>query len=442
VAPLYYQSYKERLKQDLAGDDQKKKVLAIKELGGMMEEEVSFQLIEILRNSPNAVLRREAAIALERIAEKNNAEALLEFLTDSEPEVSLRVAKALGYGIPPSLFERVVEKLRSGELREKTAAFLLSSLHYIEKTQSAPVIVELVKNSSSVFFRSVGCRVLRGHGTYSCLREMIEIYWSCNPNVNDVTIPLGSVIYRLLGGLEGVSEYQVARDGLPQARKEEYAQRFLAAINDGDEDGMEDNWERVQGLDPTEAGDAQLDLDGNGLTNLQEFNNKTKIRERDSDGGGVGDWEEIVIFWTNPLRGEDDRYVLLVAPEKNSFQKSVSKFFSYPNPFNPKCYLPINAKDKKQNAKCKIYNILGQLVREIECSGVNVQDSRVYWDGKDSRGLKVPSGVYFYEVARSGKKDGSAKINKKAKSKMTNQNLKNHKSQITNNKQYQIFLFG
>jgi hypothetical protein len=74
----------------------------------------------------------------------------------------------------------------------------------------------------------------------------------------------------------------------------------------------------------------------------------------------------------------------------------------YPNPMNPECYIPVNAKCKMQNVKCRIYNILGQLVREIECSGVNVQDSRVYWDGKDSRGLEVPAGVYFYEVAGQG----------------------------------------
>jgi hypothetical protein len=85
---------------------------------------------------------------------------------------------------------------------------------------------------------------------------------------------------------------------------------------------------------------------------------------------------------------------------KNLAQKEKQKkLFSFPNPFNPECYIPVNVKDKMQNVRCKIYNILGQLVREIECSGVNVQDSRVYWDGKDSRGLEVPAGVYFYEVA-------------------------------------------
>jgi flagellar hook assembly protein FlgD len=54
--------------------------------------------------------------------------------------------------------------------------------------------------------------------------------------------------------------------------------------------------------------------------------------------------------------------------------------------------------DVKQSPWVKIYNILGQVVREIECSKANVQNSRVYWDGRDSTGLEVPAGVYFYEV--------------------------------------------
>jgi hypothetical protein len=76
---------------------------------------------------------------------------------------------------------------------------------------------------------------------------------------------------------------------------------------------------------------------------------------------------------------------------------------SYPNPLNPECYIPVNVKGKRQNVKCKIYNILGQLVREIEITNFQSQISKsIYWDGRDSRGLEVPAGVYFYEVAGEG----------------------------------------
>jgi hypothetical protein len=80
-----------------------------------------------------------------------------------------------------------------------------------------------------------------------------------------------------------------------------------------------------------------------------------------------------------------------------------SSALAYPNPFNPECYIPINAKNKKQNVKCKIYNILGQLVREIEITNLKSKISgSIYWDGKDTRGLAVPVGVYFYEVVGEG----------------------------------------
>jgi M6 family metalloprotease-like protein len=76
-------------------------------------------------------------------------------------------------------------------------------------------------------------------------------------------------------------------------------------------------------------------------------------------------------------------------------------FDSYPNPFNPECYLPVGRMEREGGVK--IYNILGELVREIGCSSVQeLKERGVYWDGRDNRGLEVPSGMYFYEV--DGKK--------------------------------------
>jgi hypothetical protein len=76
----------------------------------------------------------------------------------------------------------------------------------------------------------------------------------------------------------------------------------------------------------------------------------------------------------------------------------------YPNPFNPECYIPVNVKCKEQNVKCKIYNILGQLVREVDSrlrGNDNIGNS-IYWDGRDNTGCEVAGGVYFYEVAGQG----------------------------------------
>ncbi|MBI3181257.1 MAG: tandem-95 repeat protein, partial [Myxococcales bacterium] len=56
-------------------------------------------------------------------------------------------------------------------------------------------------------------------------------------------------------------------------------QRFTVAVafRDNDADGMSDSWEQQQGLDPA-RNDAAEDPDGDGLTNLQEFNQGTRPR--------------------------------------------------------------------------------------------------------------------------------------------------------------------
>ncbi len=62
---------------------------------------------------------------------------------------------------------------------------------------------------------------------------------------------------------------------------------------DFDEDGMHNWWELLYGLDPLDPNDAPLDLDGDELTNLVEFNYLTNPLKRDTDGGGV--WDNIEI---------------------------------------------------------------------------------------------------------------------------------------------------
>jgi photosystem II stability/assembly factor-like uncharacterized protein len=85
----------------------------------------------------------------------------------------------------------------------------------------------------------------------------------------------------------------------------------------------------------------------------------------------------------------------LISEEKEELSSQ-----SYPNPFNPECWIPVgNVVPAEAGLQMKIYNILGQLVREIKISDLRSQISKsVYWDGRDSQGMEVPSGVYFYEI--------------------------------------------
>jgi hypothetical protein len=91
--------------------------------------------------------------------------------------------------------------------------------------------------------------------------------------------------------------------------------------------------------------------------------------------------------------------------EKEGMPEELEVYLNYPNPFNPEAYIPFALPEGgSSELVVRIYNILGQLVREMRLGGRDggyyTHPSRgVYWDGKDSRGLEVPAGVYFCEVA-------------------------------------------
>jgi len=75
---------------------------------------------------------------------------------------------------------------------------------------------------------------------------------------------------------------------------------------------------------------------------------------------------------------------------------------NYPNPFNPDTWFPYRLVSNLPVA-IRIYNTKGQLVRQLNIGKQSagsylIKETAAYWDGKDSSGQKVPSGVYFYTL--------------------------------------------
>lgn len=62
---------------------------------------------------------------------------------------------------------------------------------------------------------------------------------------------------------------------------------------DIDGDGMSNIWEESYALNPQNPADQFYDLDEDGLSNLEEFNNNTDPNTADTDGDGVNDGDEV-----------------------------------------------------------------------------------------------------------------------------------------------------
>ncbi|MEA2071510.1 MAG: BNR-4 repeat-containing protein [Asgard group archaeon] len=78
----------------------------------------------------------------------------------------------------------------------------------------------------------------------------------------------------------------------------------LSTDSDGDE--MPDNFEINNSLDPNNSADAVNDNDNDGLQNLDEYNEGTDPNIADTDGDEVNDGEEVNIYGTDPLDIDTD----------------------------------------------------------------------------------------------------------------------------------------
>ncbi len=71
---------------------------------------------------------------------------------------------------------------------------------------------------------------------------------------------------------------------------------------------------------------------------------------------------------------------------------------NYPNPFNPATTIPLSVPDGAEAVDVGIYNLLGQLVRQVWSGPLAAGEHRLTWDGRDGQGRPVASGAYLYQV--------------------------------------------
>jgi hypothetical protein len=73
---------------------------------------------------------------------------------------------------------------------------------------------------------------------------------------------------------------------------------------------------------------------------------------------------------------------------------------NYPNPFNPMTNISFDL-PRSQHVRVAVYDVAGRLVRELMNGKGSEGNNTLTWEGTDTRGNRVPSGVYLYRVTTS-----------------------------------------
>jgi len=109
------------------------------------------------------------------------------------------------------------------------------------------------------------------------------------------------------------------------------------------------------------------------------------------------------MYTEEPVVLNENSYVIvrLGSAENTNSVVGFELYQNYPNPVIGKTTISFTLPENYENAEIKIYNIKGQLVKELEVGASNKGFNAV-WDCTDNHNKPVSNGIYFYKVT-SGK---------------------------------------
>jgi len=135
---------------------------------------------------------------------------------------------------------------------------------------------------------------------------------------------------------------------------------------------------------------------------------RSRLNEQLIEGAGNSQAEHQYLFRDHQVNGEQKYFYwlsdvsisgveLLHGPITLTTQSAPDNFTlqqNYPNPFNPTTVIPYSMKESG-HVRLQVYNIRGQLVRDLVNTSQAAGQYTVQWDGRDMGGQTVPTGTYL-----------------------------------------------
>lgn len=143
--------------------------------------------------------------------------------------------------------------------------------------------------------------------------------------------------------------------------------------------------------------------DGNSISPIEEgfvFTGKVKLN-------GKIDYDIFLI--------KTDPYGLITEIENPQYDKkqlpqNFKLYQNHPNPFNHTTLIQYEVVGKDQNCKIVIYDIAGKVIKSILRSHQNPGTYQIEWNGKNTDGTHVASGIYFYQIEVDGQVKAANKL--------------------------------
>ena len=249
-------------------------------------------------------------------------------------------------------------------------------------------------------------------------KDFWSIYFSRDPTVYQtyhytIILPVGSV-----PGTWGLAQMNVM-DKAQNYLRADFTEIVRFKVDDGtaytksdvNEDGEINILDLVLVAQAFETQDANADVNGDGTVNILDLVEvASHLGEEDIAAPAVNSpTADQIESWVAQAMQADDgspafrRGILVLQNLLLSLRPETTALLpNYPNPFNPETWIPYHLANGS-NVQITIYDTRGSIVRALvlghRAAGYYTEKNRAaYWDGRNSVGERIASGVYFYQL--------------------------------------------